>query len=63
VPLSIDTTRCQGHGRCAIISAELFDIDDDGYGVVLISDPGPEYADDVATAIDSCPEQAISRTG
>ena len=60
--LSIDSSRCQGHGRCAMASADVFDIDDDGYGVVLISEPGPEYAADVRTAIDNCPEQAISLT-
>jgi ferredoxin len=43
-------------------NAELFEIDDDGYGVVLISQPGPEYAEDVRMAIDNCPEQAISLT-
>ena len=58
--LSIDSSRCQGHGRCALANADVFDIDDDGYGVVLISEPGPEYAADVATAIANCPEQAIS---
>ena len=60
--LSIDTSRCQGHGRCAVVNADLFEIDDDGYGVVLIDEPGPEYADDIKTAIGNCPEQAISLT-
>ena len=59
--LSIDPAKCQGHGRCTLVSPELFDVDDDGYGVVLLPDPGPEYADDVNTAIGSCPEGAISR--
>lgn len=59
--LSIDTGKCQGHGRCALASPDVFDVDDDGYGVVLIPDPGPEYDAEVAAAIGSCPEQAISR--
>jgi ferredoxin len=58
--LSIDSSRCQGHGRCAMASAELFEIDDDGYGTVLIPEPGPEYAGEARLAIDNCPEQAIS---
>jgi len=37
--LTIDTTRCQGHGRCALINPDLFDVNDDGYGVVLIPEP------------------------
>jgi ferredoxin len=60
--LSIDQQKCQGHGRCALASADLFDIDDDGYGVVLIPDAGPEYDADIEIAIGSCPEQAISRS-
>lgn len=58
--LSIDPNRCKGHGRCVVVNPDLFDLDDDGYGVVLNSTPEPEYADDVAVAIGSCPEQAIS---
>ena len=59
--LSIDTEKCQGHGRCTLASPEIFDVDDDGYGVVLNPYPGPEYDVEVATAIGSCPEGAISR--
>jgi ferredoxin len=39
----------------------VFDVDDDGYGVVLVPEPGPEYEAEVAAAIGSCPERAISR--
>lgn len=60
--LSIDSGKCQGHGRCMLASPEVFDVDDDGYGVVLLTDPGPEYESEVATAIGSCPEGAISRS-
>ena len=30
--LSIDASRCQGHGRCSLISPKLFDVTDDGLG-------------------------------
>jgi ferredoxin len=60
LPLSIDASRCQGHGRCSLISPKLFDVTDDGLGQVLVTEPGPEDADDVARAIDNCPESAIS---
>jgi ferredoxin len=60
--LSIDPQKCQGHGRCTLASPDLFDIDDAGYGVVLVAEPGPEYDADIENAIGSCPEQAISRT-
>jgi ferredoxin len=58
--LSIDPERCQGHGRCSLVNLDLFDIDDDGYGTVVNPEPGPEYAADIANAVASCPEQAIS---
>jgi ferredoxin len=58
--LSIDPERCQGHGRCVLINMDLFDVDDDGNGVVILAEPGPEFAEDIQKAIASCPEQAIS---
>jgi ferredoxin len=39
---------------------DLFDVGDDGHGVVSLAEPGPEHAGDIAQAIASCPEQAIS---
>ena len=54
--LSIDPDKCQGHGRCALTSPDLFDVNDDGFGVVLKPAPGPEYAE-IATAIGLCPER------
>jgi ferredoxin len=60
--LSIDRDKCQGHGRCTLASSELFDVGEDGFGVVLNPEPGPEHDAEVAAAIGSCPEEAISRT-
>ena len=60
MPLSIDTSRCQGHGRCSLISSKLFDVSEDGLGQVLVPNPEPEDAADVARAIDNCPESAIA---
>ena len=61
--LTIDTTRCQGHGRCALINPGLFDVNDDGYGVVLIPEPEGDAKADADRAIGNCPEQAISWAG
>jgi ferredoxin len=57
--LTIDAARCQGHGRCALINPDLFDVRDDGLGVVLQPDPPPQVLADVRRAIGNCPEQAI----
>lgn len=58
--LSIDPRKCQGHGRCVLINAELFDADESGYGLVLKPNPAPDYTADIEQAIAGCPEQAIS---
>jgi ferredoxin len=60
VPLTIDASRCQGHGRCSLINSKLFDVSDDGLGQVLVPEPEPEDAADVGLAIANCPESAIS---
>ncbi len=60
--LAIDSSKCQGHGRCVLVNPDLFDVDDDGYGIVLIAEPGPEFGDDIKVAIENCPERAISLT-
>jgi ferredoxin len=63
LPLSIDASRCQGHGRCSLINSKIFDISEDGFGQVLVADPEPGDMADVARAIDNCPESAISFPG
>ncbi|MFC4948075.1 ferredoxin [Pseudonocardia sp. GCM10023141] len=57
---TIDAARCQGHGRCAMLAPDVFDIDDDGWGTVLV-DPVPATAEpDVREAVLNCPESAIA---
>ena len=60
--LAIDDRKCQGHGRCSLINMDLFDVEVDGRGVVLIEEPDASAEGDIARAISSCPEQAISYT-
>ena len=59
--LNLDSTRCQGHGRCYTLASELFDSDDDGYGVVLCTGDVPAELEHAARlAVDNCPEDAIT---
>lgn len=60
--ISIDADFCQGHGQCHRTAPQLFDLDDDGRGVVRLEEPGGELADLAHLAVDGCPEQAISVT-
>jgi ferredoxin len=59
-----DREKCQGHGRCYALAAELFDADDEGYAVVLVSGELDEQQVVAAQlAADNCPEYAISVEG
>lgn len=58
--VSIDTSRCQGHGRCYDLAPQVFREDDEGYGEVLNGGavaPGQEQAARLGEA--NCPEQAV----
>ncbi|HUN36454.1 MAG TPA: ferredoxin [Trebonia sp.] len=58
--VSIDVARCQGHGRCAILAPDVFDVDDLGKSRTLL-DPCPEELRAAAEeAAFSCPEGAIT---
>jgi ferredoxin len=56
----VDTDRCRGHGICWSICPEVFDLTDDGYAEVLTPEVPAEYEAQVRTALDSCPERAIT---
>lgn len=58
--VSIDGEKCQGHGRCALIAPEVFDVDDLGVGVVLVDSVSGDDRDDAEEAALSCPESAIA---
>jgi ferredoxin len=62
VTLVIDPARCQGHGRCQLTNPEVFEVSDDGIGVVLLPQPPESARADVERAIGNCPEQAIHRS-
>jgi ferredoxin len=60
VNISIDTQRCQGHGRCYDLASDLFGEDAEGYGVVLGDGtvPPEQHAPATLAAL-NCPESAI----
>lgn len=57
--VNIDGAKCQGHGRCALIAPEVFDVDDLGMGLVLVDEVPPAAEADVDEAVLTCPENAI----
>ena len=58
--VSIDSVKCQGHGRCELIAPEYFEVGDDGYAHVLREDVSDDDLIDVREAVQSCPESAIA---
>lgn len=51
---------CQGHNRCYMLAPEIFDVDDEGYAVLLIDGDVPEELHEKAQlTVDNCPEYAI----
>jgi ferredoxin len=58
--VSVDDSRCAGHGVCVGLCPEVFSLTDDGYAVAQESDVPGELEDAVREAIACCPEHAIS---
>jgi ferredoxin len=59
--IDIDTARCEGHGLCAQVAPQVFDLDDDD--LVILRQVGQIPADLEAAAASgarSCPVAALS---
>ncbi|HEV7825259.1 MAG TPA: ferredoxin [Mycobacteriales bacterium] len=58
--ITVDHTRCQGAGLCALTAPEVFDQRDDDGTVVLLDPSPPEALHDAARrAEDLCPNAVI----
>ena len=57
--LRIDQGLCTGHGRCYALAPNLFDADDEGYGVLTQSEVGAEHEAEARKAVLGCPERAV----
>jgi ferredoxin len=58
--VNLETAKCQGHGRCAIIASEVFDVDDVGKGKVILDPVLEKFRAAAEEAAFSCPENAIT---
>ena len=58
--VSIDTEKCQGHGRCFALAPDLFDLDDLGVSSVIGDGTVPlDRERAVRLVVANCPEFAI----
>jgi ferredoxin len=60
--VSLDSNKCQGHARCALLAPEVFDLDVNGMGIVRSSEVPSEFEAQAKEAEFSCPEDAIRTT-
>jgi ferredoxin len=56
----VDAEVCAGFGVCLGLCPEMFELHDDGYAVVRVSEVPPEFEDAVRQAVSQCPANAIS---
>jgi ferredoxin len=59
--VSIDGALCTGHGRCAVLADEVYELDDDGYNArrgSVVAVPA-EHESQARFGAENCPERAI----
>jgi len=57
---AVDSTRCEGHGRCSSICPEVFLVDEEGFASAPDREVPVDLEDKVRAAQANCPERAIS---
>ena len=60
--VTVDPDRCQGHARCWDICPEVFDLDEQGHGKVIVPEVPAGLEKKAAEAAANCPERAITVT-
>jgi len=60
VRIRLDTGLCQGHGRCYTLAPDLFDSDDVGHCVLLVTDVPAGHEDAARNGVENCPEHALT---
>lgn len=58
--IMVNRDKCLGYAACLAEASELFDLDDDGFAVVLQPEPGPEMYDKARRSVKACPAGAIT---
>jgi ferredoxin len=60
VRVEVEADRCTGHGRCYVLAPEVFDSDDEGRALVVVTgELSPELEKQARIAEANCPEKAI----
>ncbi|MFI6338937.1 ferredoxin [Streptomyces sp. NPDC050535] len=59
--ITIDTTACSGHARCAAAAPGLYRLDDDGYAMPVEGEVPEELEQAARDGERACPERAITQ--
>ena len=59
IQITVDMDKCQHYGQCCFEAEDVFQLDDDGK-LQYDAEVADERLDDVESAADVCPMQAIS---
>lgn len=57
--VSVDLSKCNGYANCVDQADDIFDLDDKGHAVVLVTSPDKDRAAAVWQAARLCPVRAI----
>jgi ferredoxin len=60
VKVTVDYDLCASNAVCMSIAPDVFEVRDDGFLYVLNDSPGPEFAERMREAKNSCPTGAIT---
>jgi ferredoxin len=60
VKITIDTSTCSGHARCAATAPEVFELDDNGYALPFDGEVPAGVEDKAREGAFACPERAIT---
>jgi ferredoxin len=60
VKITIDTSTCSGHARCAATAPDVFELDDSGYALPFDGEVPAGFEDTAREGAYACPERAIT---
>ncbi len=58
--ISLDEELCQGHGRCYTLAPELFDSDEVGHCVIVVTEVPAGLEQAARNGVENCPEGALT---
>jgi ferredoxin len=55
----VDHNLCTGHGRCAAVAPNVYQLDAEGFSAIVEADVEPGDEDAARAGASNCPERAI----